>query len=49
MAIEKELTPVKILVMHAKRIINFFSTQKQIKRLKEEQHKLEYKDILYCI
>jgi len=49
LAIGKGLAPVEILVARVKRIINFFSTQKQIERLEEAQSKLNYKDILRCI
>ena len=49
LAIGKGLAPVEILVARVKRIINFFSTQKQIERLEDAQSKLNYKDILRCI
>ena len=49
LAIGKGLAPVEILVARVKRIINFFSTQKQIERLEEVQCKLGYKDILHCM
>jgi hypothetical protein len=49
LAIGKGLAPVEILAAHTKRIINFFSTQKQIERLEEVQHKLGYEDIMRCI
>ncbi len=35
LAIGKGLAPVEILIACAKRLINFFSTQKQIERLEE--------------
>jgi len=40
---------VEILIARAKRLINFFSTQKQVERLEEVQHKLKYEDIMHCI
>ena len=46
LAIEKGLAPVEILIAHAKRLINFFSTQKQIERLEDVQCKLKYKDVM---
>jgi hypothetical protein len=48
-AIGKGLAPVEILAARTKRIINFFSTQKQIERLEEVQRKLGYEDIMRCI
>ncbi len=35
LAIGKGLAPVEILIARAKRLINFFSTQKQVERLEE--------------
>jgi hypothetical protein len=49
LAIGKGLAPVEILAARTKRIINFFSTQKQIERLEEVQRKLGYEDIMHCI
>jgi hypothetical protein len=49
LAIGKGLAPVEILAARTKRIINFFSTQKQIERLEEVQRKLGYEDIMRCI
>jgi zinc finger BED domain-containing protein 1 (E3 SUMO-protein ligase ZBED1) len=49
LAIGKGLAPVEILIARVKRIINFFSTQKQIEKLEEAQSKLHYQDILRCI
>jgi hypothetical protein len=49
LTIGKGLTPVEILIARVKRVINFFSTQKQIERLEDAQSKLNYKDILRCI
>ena len=49
LAIGKGLAPIEILAARAKRIINFFSTQKQIERLEEVQRKLEYEDVMRCI
>ena len=41
---------MEILAARAKRIINFFSTQKQIERLEGVQHKLGYEDVIMrCI
>ena len=49
LAIGKGLAPVEILAARAKRIINFFSTQKQIERLEEIQRKLGYEDVMRCV
>lgn len=49
LAIGKGLAPVEILTARAKRLINFFSTQKQIEGLEEVQHKLKYNDVMRCI
>jgi len=49
LAIGKGLAPVEILIARVKRVINFFSTQKQIEKLEEAQSKLNYQDILRCI
>ena len=49
LAIGKGLAPVEILIARVKRLINFFSTQKQVERLEEVQRKLNYKDILRCV
>ena len=40
---------MEILIARAKRLINFFSTQKQVERLEEIQRKLKYEDIMRCI
>ncbi|RHZ83688.1 hypothetical protein Glove_88g56 [Diversispora epigaea] len=49
LTIGKGLAFVEILIARVKRVINFFSTQKQLKKLKETQSKLNYQDILQCI
>lgn len=49
LAIGKGLAAAEILIAHVKRIVHFFSTQRQIERLEATQCKLGYKDILHCI
>ncbi|GES89303.1 zinc finger BED domain-containing protein 4-like [Rhizophagus clarus] len=44
LSIGKSLAPVEILAAYVKRIINFFSIQKQIERLEAVQRKLGYED-----
>ncbi|CAG8497805.1 299_t:CDS:2, partial [Racocetra persica] len=49
LAIRKGLASAEILVVHVKRIIHFFQTQKQLERLKEVQKRLGYTDVIDAI
>src|ERR1051325_1414804 len=49
LAISKGLKLVEMLESHAKQLINFFSTQKQVERLIKVQKDIGYEELLHLV